>query len=414
MTRVESLSEKDSRNRLGSKDRRNEVMRRFYTLVDRNEFYETAELILSQVDNPEQLAECARIVEQREPGSTFYRGMFWSKIARSFEVSGDNNKRRREFLEFCRLAEIHPTRANTYIACGKAIECVENPSPLREAPKTLFENAQRQKERTSEYLIEAASILKENPAANPSQIHKNWCKQNGSIKSNLDIIKPSDWWAFSHPKWRKSEDFSGSIPGEIYANTLFYFAPQLGVAVDPMAGSGMLKRVYEDRDLWQKGSDFNLEIQLFDLNPRFDFIKKHDSRMPLPIKADWIFLDPPYFGQSSDLFEDEFALSTDYEHYLSLLRQVVVAMAESLNPDGRLCILLPKWSGLRPNDPNSNIPSDAHSFAVETGLRWLDTAFVSRGRQQKPGSAIQNIVAKRDRRMRSDTCVLNVFEKRGS
>ena len=277
--------------------------------------------------------------------------------------------------------------------------------------KYYSQNAQRQKERVSEYLTEATNILEEDPFASSSQIHKKWCQQNGSIKANLDIIKPSDWWAFSHPKWRKEEDFPGSIPGEIYANTLYYFAPRIGVAVDPMAGSGMLKRVYDDRDLWQKDSNFDLDINLFDLHPRRDFIKKHDARNPLPTKADWIFLDPPYFGQSSGLFKDEFALSKDDKHYLSVLKKVIVAMAESLKPNGRLCLFLPQWSGLRPEDPNYNIPADAYSFAIEAGLHWIDTAFVSRGRQQKPGSAIQNNVAKQERRMRSDTCVLNVFEK---
>ena len=135
------------------------------------------------------------------------------------------------------------------------------------------------------------------------------------------------------------------------------------------------------------------------------------QKKPLPIKADWIFLDPPYFGQSSHLFKDEFALSKDKNHYLSLLEEVIEAMAESLNPNGKLCIFLPKWSGTLPEDPNSNIPADAYAFAIESGLHWIDTTFVSRGRQQNPGSAIQNNIAKRDRRMRSDTCVLNVFEK---
>ena len=119
---------------------------------------------------------------------------------------------------------------------------------------------------------------KENPSASPYQIHKKWCQQNGSIAMNLDIIKPSDWWAFGQPKWRKEEDFPGSIPGEIYANALYYFAPQVGVVVDPMAGSGMLKRVYDDRELWQKDLDFNLEIYLYDLHPCRNYIEKHDAK----------------------------------------------------------------------------------------------------------------------------------------
>lgn len=177
-----------------------------------------------------------------------------------------------------------------------------------------------------------------------------------------------------------------------------------------MAGSGMLKRVYDDREIWQKDSAFNLEIHLFDLYPHRDFIKQHDARQPLPIKADWIFIDPPYYGQSSHLFDDNLASAKNYKEYLELMKEIIVAMSKSLNPTGRLCVFLPKWSGLRPEEPNYNVPSDVYSFAIDAGLKWIDTAFVSRGRQQEGGSALKNQAAKRDRRMRSDTCVLNVFE----
>ena len=411
MNQVKSISDIHKESHSNSHDDSKSVIELFYNLVDKEKFYDTAESILIQIDNPEDLAECARIVEQREPGSMFYRAKFWSRIDGLINTSGNDQKRKKEFSHLCRQVEVHPTRAKNYVACGRVIESVENASLLREAPEVLFKNAQRQKERASEYLIEAASVLEKNPSASPYQIHKKWCQQNGSIATNLDIIKPSDWWAFGQPKWRKEEDFSGSIPGEIYANALYYFAPQVGVAVDAMAGSGMLKRVYDDRELWQKDLDFNLEIYLYDLYPCRDYIEKHDAKKPLSVKADWIFLDPPYFGQSSHLFKDEFALSKDKNHYLSLLEKVIEAMAESLNPNGKLCIFLPKWSGTRPEDPNSNIPADAYAFAIESGLHWIDTTFVSRGRQQNPGSAIQNNIAKRDRRMRSDTCVLNVFEK---
>ena len=411
MNQVKSMSDIHEGSHSSSHDNHESVIELLYHLVDKEKFYDTAESILVQIDDLEDLAKCARIVEQREPGSMFYRAKFWSRIDGLINASGNDKKNKKKFLRLCRHVEVHPTRVKNYVACGRIIESVENASLLREAPEVLFQNAQRQKERASEYLIEAASILKENPSASPYQIHKKWCQQNGSIATNLDIIKPSDWWAFGQPKWRKEEDFPGSIPGEIYANALYYFAPQVGVVVDPMAGSGMLKRVYDDRELWQKDLDFNLEIYLYDLHPCRDSIVKHDAKKPLPVKADWIFLDPPYFGQSSHLFKDEFALSKDKNHYLSLLEEVIEAMAESLNLNGKLCIFLPKWSGTRPEDPNSNIPADAYAFAIESGLHWIDTTFVSRGRQQNPGSAIQNNIAKRDRRMRSDTCVLNVFEK---
>jgi hypothetical protein len=149
-----------------------------------------------------------------------------------------------------------------------------------------------------------------------------------------------------------------------------------------------------------------------DLYPRRRFIKKHDARTPLPIKADWIFIDLSYYGQSSHLFDDQLASAKSYDSYLSIMKEIIAALAESLNPDGRLCIFLPKWSELRPEDPNHDVPSDVSAMAIACGLSWLDTTYVSRGRQQEPGSATKNNMAKRDRRMRSDTCVLNVFEKR--
>jgi hypothetical protein len=273
--------------------------------------------------------------------------------------------------------------------------------------------ALRQRGREAAYLKAAARALQVETSARFTQIHRAWCAANGNYKSRLDIIKPSDWWAFSHPKWGQDPDFPGSIPGEVYANTLYYFAPQSGVAVDAMAGSGMLRRVYDDRERWQREIIFDLDVQLFDLEPRRPYIKQHDARIPLPLVADWIFLDPPYFGQSGHLFPGEFAGVKSYPRYLTLLGEVIRAMAASLKPGGRLCIFLPKWSGATPDDPNYDLPSHARHFAEASGLVWIDAAYVSRARQQEPGSANKNNHAKRERRMRSDTCVLNVFERRG-
>jgi hypothetical protein len=260
-------------------------------------------------------------------------------------------------------------------------------------------------------LIEARRFLNANPHTKPSQVHLNWCRINGSLAANFDIIKPSDWWAFSHPKWPKEEDFPGSIPGEVYANALYYFAPQRGIAVDPMAGSGMLRRVYLDRDKWQKDRNFNLRLHLFDLLPKRRFIKKHDARIPLPFKADWIFLDPPYFGQSEHLYEGDLAHTKDYPAYLKAIGKIVLAMRQSMNRGGRLCVLLPKWSGTKPEDANYDLPADVKDIASKLGLKWVDAAYVSRARQQEPGSALKNNLAKRELRMRSDVCVLNIFEK---
>jgi len=389
----------------------------FYSTVESREFYDLAEAILAEIQDPNDVVKCAEVVSKREPGGAFYRAKLWAKISHLLDDIENEKKQNLELRQLCELVGLHPNKAKGYIIQGKAIESVEkafiNTGNLREAPPALFQYAQRQKDRAGEYLIEAAKIFEKKSSATPTQIHREWCHKNGSIQANLDIIKPSDWWAFGHPKWRQEEDFPGSIPGEIYANALYYFAPRTGVAVDAMAGSGMFNRVYDDRDRWQKDSAFDLEIHLFDLHPCRNFIQKHDARKPLPIKADWIFIDPPYFGQSNHLFDGDLAVAKDYAEYLELLKEVIVALTDSLLPNGRLCIFLPKWSGLKLENPNYDIPADAYSLAINAGLHWIDAAFVSRARQQEPGSAVKNNAAKRERRMRSDTCVLNVFQKLG-
>lgn len=386
------------------------LLKLFRSAVTPATFYEVAEKALHEIEEPLVLVECAELASQREPGGTYYRAKFLYRVQ---QLLADASGTQLTFSALCKAGQIPIGVANRCIKLGAAITQAEQEvaTCLSLLPAPIFEYALYQRGRSAEYLVEASRFLEKKPDATVRQLHNGWCARNGSIKSNLDIIKPSDWWAFSHPKWRKEEDFPGSIPGEVYANALYYFAPERGVIADPMAGSGMLKRVYDDRERWQKERCFDLEVFLFDLYPRRDFIKQHDVKDPLPHKAHWIFLDPPYFGQSKHLYGGDLATMTNYEEYLARIEQIVSAMAASLFFGGRLCIFLPKWSGLSLEYPNYDVPADAAKFAERAGLRWIDAAYVSRARQQEPGSAMKNIAAKRNQRMRSDTCVLNIFER---
>lgn len=380
--------------------------------VDETSFYHIADSLLNESQDPAILASCAGLVSHREPGGYYFRAKFWGKTLDLISDEGDEQQQKQRFGRLCAEVGVHPIVAAKYAKMGEAINAAEATAEFRlySAPSAIFQNAANQKENARHYLIEAAKRMKLNASYTPTQIHIRWCQQYGSRAVNLDIIKPSDWWAFGHPKWPQLDDFPGSIPGEVYANALYYFAPKRGVAVDPMAGSGMLMRVYNDRERWQKDSNFDLEIRLFDLYPCYDFISRHDAREPLPTKADWVFLDPPYFGQSKQLYNGEMALTKSYEQYYYMLEQIILAMAASLNPNGRLCLLLPRWKGSGTSEPNRNIPSDGYEISLRAGLRWLDTAFVSRAQQRVPNGSINNVVAKRERRMLSDTCVLNIFE----
>ena len=84
------------------------------------------------------------------------------------------------------------------------------------------------------------------------------------------VIRPSDSWNFGRLQWPRidGEDGYGYIPGDLYANCLWYYARDGDVVVDPMAGSGMLRRVWDERELWQGADAIDLEIVMSDLAPR--------------------------------------------------------------------------------------------------------------------------------------------------
>jgi hypothetical protein len=405
----------------GQPARSNEVVSRgvygsFLRALEDDPFLTAAQKVLEDGTDPHQLAVCAEQAGCRLPGGPYFRARLWAKVVRLLSPDEVRNRANQRLAELCQGLELESGQAKCLAAQGTILAALERRrvrlDGLLHAPQQVFDAAPKRRENAQAFFFFVNRLLRQRPRLTPRQVQQEWCAQHGSRKANLDIIKPSDWWAFSHPKWRRDPDFPGSIPGEVYANALYYFAPRKGVAVDPMAGSGMLLRVYRDRGLWQKDSDFDLTVCLFDLHPCRNFIGKHDARRPLPLKADWIFLDPPYFGQSSHLYDGDLANAGTYPEYLAGLGQVIAAMAVFLNTGGRLCVLLPKWSGLAPDGENHDVPADICRFALAAGLVWMDSAFVSRARQQEAGFAFQNIAAKRARRMLSDTCVLNVFEKK--
>jgi len=121
------------------------------------------------------------------------------------------------------------------------------------------------------------------------------------------LIKPSDNWDFSivhYPRIDDQPDAYGYIPGDLYANALFYFARPGDLVVAPMAGSGQIMRVYEDRALWTKGLDqpWDIDLRLFDLTPRGRYaslIGQWDMCLGFPLVErvpDYVIMDPPYLG----------------------------------------------------------------------------------------------------------------------
>lgn len=288
-------------------------------------------------------------------------------------------------------------------------------TPLADRANDLLEIAQ-----INDAKCRAAVIKKVTGKHPPKTIKaaiRDYQIESGQITGELDIIKPSNWWAFGNPKYEQEDGFAGSIPGEVYANALYYFAPRRGVAIDGMAGSGMLRRVYDDRQRWQKDSNFDLEVHLFDKHPREPFasryhICQHDMTRPLPVRADWLFLDPPYFGISSNLYQGDLSQTADYTKYRSTMEKILKAAWRSLNPKGVLCLYVTAFVDISDDRrPTVDVPADMRQLAINIGFAPKFRAYVSRGEQQRAWAGQVNLKAKRIRQMFSDACELLVFHR---
>jgi hypothetical protein len=120
------------------------------------------------------------------------------------------------------------------------------------------------------------------------------------------IIKPSDTWNFARILYPRldPDETHGYLPGDLYANCLFWFAQPGDLVVAPMAGSGMIHHVYLDRTLWTKGrpQPWDVDLRMSDLVPRGPYaalIKPWnilDGFPPVEREPDYVVADVPYFG----------------------------------------------------------------------------------------------------------------------
>jgi hypothetical protein len=261
-------------------------------------------------------------------------------------------------------------------------------------------------------------LLGEDPPQTVNEAVRLYRIDVGQITSELDVIKPSNWWAFGRPKWQQ-DGFKGGIPGEVYANALYYFGPSKGIVADGMAGSGMLRRVYYDRIMWQRNRQFDLEIKLYDMYPCEPFasqydIKPHNMTKPLPEMVDWLFIDPPYYRIAENLYQGSLATTREYSTYCEIMNKIIQAASDSLCTGGVLCLFTTAYMDItNPSSENIDVPADMRNIAISVGFEPRARVYVSRGEQQRPNAGFMNLKAKMNLRMFSDVCELLVFTKGG-
>jgi hypothetical protein len=237
------------------------------------------------------------------------------------------------------------------------------------------------------------------------------------------IIKPSDSWNFSRIHYRALtyDDTHGYLPGEILANCLWYWAEPGDVVVDPMAGSGMTWHVYQDRALWMPEPK-DLDIRMFDLEPRGPYaalIGQHDLRAGFPTsRADYIILDPPYFGLVEGCYTERSGNIADFAEaeYRAAISAIARSCASVQKPGGRCTVITAASYTLLRTRTRLHVSLWFMEAFQAAGYEFHDRAFHSRRREAKGGPAIANLnrTAKERRFLTSDIIEILTFRLAGS
>lgn len=232
------------------------------------------------------------------------------------------------------------------------------------------------------------------------------------------LVKPSDNWNFqSNIYLPENVNGHGYISGEVYANAFWYFVKEGDLVVDPMAGSGLAKQVYEDRAKWMgKEHTFDFDLRLYDLTPQKKFIKQHDVLDSFPVnRPDYIFMDIPYFrmvkGQYSDKKED-IANITEWSRYLKALT-TIAHNCFAAQRRGKFCTVMASNSRELSTGERHMLASEVVKIWEEAGYSLFDKAYSPRHIQitKSTGMAVLNNKAKAKRIMLTDITEVLTFKR---
>lgn len=232
------------------------------------------------------------------------------------------------------------------------------------------------------------------------------------------LIKPTDNWNFSPVHYDRidGEEGHGYIPGEIYANCLWYYTQPGNTVVAPMAGGGQILRVYEDRRSWARPEPWDLSLHLFDLNPRgkyADQIRQNDLTTGLPIKrADYIVMDVPYFGMVDGQYSNkpEDLANMDEADWTRAMRQIATVCGSVQAAQGLCTVITPNYRDVK-TGTRILATRIVQSAFQENDYELFDLAYASRRIQQSqaPGMGVLNNTAKRNRTMLTDISEVMTF-----
>lgn len=250
------------------------------------------------------------------------------------------------------------------------------------------------------------------------QIQFNQHRKSDKPSKFSSLIKPMDNWNWPYIAYPTEGNGNGHgyIVGEVYINCFWYYVKPGNIVVDPMAGSGMAKRIYDDRAFWMGEHLYDFELHLFDLTPQQSFIKQNDLVQRFPLDhADYIFMDIPYFGMVQNQYSnnpDDLANQIEWEDYLDKLHKIAKNCA-SAQIQNNLCTIV---------SPNYRVISTRNRYIVpeyitkiweDSKYQLYDKAYTTRRIQiaQNPGMARLNNSAKEKRVMLTDISEVLTFRR---
>jgi hypothetical protein len=237
------------------------------------------------------------------------------------------------------------------------------------------------------------------------------------------IIKPTDNWNFNPVRYGRidGEDGHGYIPGDIYANCLWYYTKPGDIVAAPMAGSGQIMHVYEARHEWAIPEPWELDIRMLDLNPRGRYaasIMQNDLTKGLPIhEPDYIVMDVPYFGMVEGQYSDkpEDLANMKLDDWVAAMNKIAAVCAEA-QVKGALCTAMcPNYSDVRAG--RYVVTSRELERAFEhAGYDLFRTTYAPRHIQQNqnPMMGVLTNMAKRNRTPMTDMTIVATFVRNAS
>ena len=268
---------------------------------------------------------------------------------------------------------------------------------------------------SADVLVKATEGGRIHPSTTEAEIRS---MRGTSAASIPPVIRPTDNWSFSTLRWPRIDGWEGHgyIPGDLYANCLWYYARENDTVVDPMAGSGMIRKVWEERAEWSEGETRNIKIEMSDLVPRGPYanhIQECDLMEEIPIDcADYIIVDPPYCGlvkgQYSDLSTD--LANMDATNWIKSMQIIAKRFREVQPDDGRCTIIVPNSRTISTGE-RTLFPEIIRRIFQQAGYILYDVTYASRRTQQRQGRhmGILNNRARREKVPMADVSEVLTF-----